>query len=64
MREIAEMIDTKIKGLGFALIVFEFQKPEMSNYVSNAQRVDMIEALEETLKRWKNNQDFATPETN
>ena len=64
MRDIAEMISEKIPGLGFALIVFQFKKPGMSNYVSNAQRADMIKALEETLTRWKNNEDFTTPETN
>ena len=64
MRDLAEMIEDKLNGLGFALIVFEFKKPGMVNYVSNAQRADMVKALKETLNRWKNNQDFTTPETN
>ncbi len=67
MRELANMIDEKIEGLGFALIVFPFNpdgQKGISNYISNAQREDMIKALEETLGRWKNNEDFMTPEIN
>jgi len=68
MRDLAQIIDSKIKGLGFALIVFPFyateNSPAISNYISNAKREDMIKALEETLARWKNNEDFTTPETN
>lgn len=64
MRDIASLIKKKLNGLGFALLVFEFHKPGMTNYISNAQREDMIKALEETLLRWKNNKDFKTPETN
>lgn len=65
MRDIGDIISKKIPGLGFALIVFPFGgDSRMTNYISNAQRVDMIKALEETLTRWKNNEDFTTPETN
>lgn len=42
--------------IGFALFCFEFNKPGISNYISNANRNDMIEALEETLKRFKNDE--------
>jgi hypothetical protein len=65
MRKVGEMISKEIPGLGFALIVFPFGgDTRMTNYISNAQRADMIKALEETLHRWKNNEDFPTPETN
>ena len=64
MRDLARMIKKKIPGLGFALLVFKFHEPGMSNYISNAHREDMIKSLEETVKRWKNNEDFKTPETN
>ena len=57
MRDLADMLSEQIPGLGFAVIVFKFKDPGMSNYVSNAQREDMITALEETLNRWKSNQD-------
>lgn len=64
MRQLAKKIEKEIPGLGFAVLVFEFHKPGMANYVSNAQREDMIKAMEETLKRWKSKTDFPTPETN
>jgi hypothetical protein len=64
MRQLAKKIEKELPGLGFCLLVFEFYKPGMSNYISNAQREDMILALEETLKRWKDKTDFPTPETN
>lgn len=64
MRKLAEKVKREIPGLGFALIVFEFHKPGIANYVGNAQRADMIKALEETLARWKNDDVFKTPEEN
>lgn len=64
MRQIAKMINKELGGLGFALVVFEFNKPGMSNYISNAQRPDMIKALYETAERLNGKQDFATPESN
>jgi len=45
---------------GFALIVFEFSKPGISNYISNAKRGDMITALRETADRLERNQDIPT----
>jgi len=64
MRDLAQMIQKRTQGLGFALLVFPFNAPGISNYISNAERKDMIKALEETLRRWKNKEDFITPETN
>lgn len=64
MRELATKVKQQIPGLGFALIVFEVNKPGMSNYISNCQREDMIKALEETVLRLKGKTDFPTPETN
>ncbi|MBS2100413.1 hypothetical protein [Carboxylicivirga linearis] len=49
------------KGFGFALIVFPSCGPGTSNYISNAQRTDMIKALRETADRIEKNQDFQTP---
>lgn len=43
---------------GFCLLTFEFNRPGISNYVSNAKREDMIRALEETLLRLKNKEDI------
>ena len=64
MRELANIIQSKIQGLGFALIIFPFEAPAIGNYISNAVREDMIIAFEELVERWKNNEDFKTPETN
>lgn len=64
MRQLAGILSDELKGLGFALFVFEFKAPGIANYISNAQREDMITALEEKLKRFKNQEDFKTPEEN
>jgi hypothetical protein len=64
MRKLGRKISALIPGLGFALIVFEFHKPGLSNYLSNARREDMIKALEETLSRWKSGNEYKTPEEN
>lgn len=53
----ADLLDKAFNGLGFCLLVFEFNKAGMSNYISNAKRESIIEALEETVTRLKNNQD-------
>lgn len=64
MRNLAEKIKKEIPGLGFALLVFEFHTPGMSNYISNGQREGMIKALKETVERLEKGKDFTTPETN
>lgn len=65
MRKLAERIRPKLpKGFGFALIVFPFNRPGISNYISNANRESMIEALEEKVKILKSKSDFKTPEEN
>ena len=64
MRILAQMIQNKIPGLGFALIVFPFFESGISNYISNAVREDMIKALDETVARLKYKKDFMTPEIN
>lgn len=64
MRQIAKRLRKDLEGLGFALFVFEFHKPGMANYISNAQRSDMIQALKETIARLEGGQDFKTPEEN
>lgn len=67
MRILGAMLEDEIprsSGIGFALLVFPFNQPGVSNYISSAQRADMIKALEETLIRFKNKEDFKTPEEN
>ncbi len=62
MRDLADMVKDEIPGIGFALLVFDFNTAGMSNYISNAQRDDMILALRETLKRFEEGRTFPTPE--
>jgi len=62
MRVLANHVDHKIREtlghMGFAIIVFEFNHPGVSNYISNASRSDMIQALRETADRLERNQDI------
>lgn len=65
MREIAKHISEQLPGLGFTLLIFDFgNETNMSNYISNANREDMIKALEEMVGVLKNHKDFRTPEGN
>lgn len=62
MRDLAAMVKAEIPGFGFAIMVFDFNAPGIGNYVSNAQRDDMITALKETTSRLEAGRDFPTPE--
>lgn len=65
MREIAQKVASELpKTQGFCLLVFEFDRPGLANYISNADRASMIEGLEETVRRLKAKEDFQTPEPN
>lgn len=44
--------------IGFALLLFEFNNPGIGNYISNANRKDMIKSLRETADRLEKNQDI------
>ena len=51
------LIDEKLeKKFGFALLIFEFHRPGISNYISNADRSSMVEALRETADRLEKKQ--------
>lgn len=60
---IDEILKKYIDHMGFALLVFELGKPGISNYISNAQRKDMIEALKETVKRLEAKEDVPAVHT-
>lgn len=65
MRKLADMIKSQIPGFGFTLLVFEFgDETMMSNYISNANRQDMIKALKEMINVLEDHKDFQTPEGN
>ncbi len=62
MRELATEIHVALKtyfpGSGFALVVFPFNKPGKCNYISDAGRDSMIEALKEAASRLESNEDI------
>jgi hypothetical protein len=64
MKDLATLLQKKMPGIGFALLVFDFKTPGVANYISNAQRDDMILALEEKVKVLKEKRDFPTPNSN
>lgn len=51
-------LDEFTENMGFALIVFKIGEPGIGNYVSNAGRESMIEALRETANRLEAKQDI------
>ncbi len=65
MNKMADKVKAMIpKEFGFTILVFPFNNPGTANYVSNAQRPDMIKALRETADRLEKKEDFTTPENN
>lgn len=64
MTKTAKLLKELFNGYGFALIVFDFHKPGISNYVSNAQRKEMIMALRETAERLEKRQDVQPGQEN
>ena len=43
----------KAPTVGFFLIVFEFNRPGISHYVSNGERASCIEVMKELIERWE-----------
>lgn len=63
MRRIATNLDKDIqkefgRQLGFMLVVFEFGKPGISNYISNGRRSDCIKAMRETADKLESKEDI------
>lgn len=55
MKEAADLLKASFPNMGFALIVFDFGDTMREfRYISNAERKDMIGALEGVLNKWKN----------
>lgn len=55
---VEDTFNETIGPMGYALIVFELGRPGFGNYISNAQRADMIKALRKTADRLEKNQDI------
>ena len=61
MIELAQVLDQWFNGgakgedrkVGFALLVFDFGNEGLANYISNADRIDMITLLKEQLARFE-----------
>lgn len=56
LREVAKDIGRKIganlpEGVGFALLVFDFDGPGSLAWISNANRDDMLKALKEFMQK-------------
>lgn len=60
-KRVAEMLPS---DFGFAILVFPLGSGGESNYISNADRSDMIKALRETANRLENKEDYGTPDNN
>ncbi len=61
---IGEVLQKEFPGKGFALLVFQFNEPDVCNYVSNAKREDMVKALRESANRLENNKYIGITEAN
>ena len=65
MRELGNEIHMALKnyfpGSGFVLLVFPFDKPSVCNYISDAGRDSMIEALKKAATRLEANKDTINP---
>lgn len=51
MRSLAQALTEMLAPHGFALLVFSFGEDSMLNYISNAQREDMIAVMREFIAR-------------
>jgi hypothetical protein len=62
MEKMAQKIDKTLRmfdnNLGFTLLIFDFNHPSVCNYVSNAERQDMIKTLREMATRLELSQDM------
>lgn len=64
MNAFAQTMTELFPGLGFALLLFDFNEPGMSNYISNAERATMVLALREAADRLSGAQDIPPDQEN
>lgn len=63
MRDLADGLKKQMPGIGFALLVFDFENDSrIANYISNVQEEFMIKALEHQLDALRKGKTFATTE--
>lgn len=53
LKDIANMIKAELPGVMFSLMVFEVGTGEFGNYVTNANREEMVTAMEKLLEKIK-----------
>jgi len=53
MNALAALLQDEFPEYGFALLVFDFNSPGRMNYISNAQRADMVNALKELITKFE-----------
>jgi hypothetical protein len=53
MQSVASALEEVFPKLGFCLMIFEFNKSGQMNYISNADRRDVVEAMEEFIVKTK-----------
>lgn len=53
MNEVADSLRHIFGGYGFCLLVFDFGESGRMNYISNAERESMIEAMQEFIDKHK-----------
>ena len=51
MQAFGDLLTKELPGMGWVLMVFNFEAPGIGNYISNGTRKDMIKALREAADR-------------
>lgn len=54
MAKFGEILTEFLPGYGFFLMIFEFNTEGRANYISNAERADVIKAMKEFMERTEN----------
>jgi len=64
MRALGGVINEMFPGVGWCVFTFSFGPGGIGNYISNANREDMVKALREMADNLENGGVFPTPENN
>ena len=58
MAQALGVLDDLFPNTGKVVLIFGLDRPDMSNYISNCKREDMIKCLRETADRIEKNKDY------
>jgi hypothetical protein len=53
MKAIGDLMANMLPGIGFALFLFDFNSNADGQYISNAQRPEMLSVMQKTIDRMK-----------